>query len=388
MSAVIGLAGLIAMAEVGVRIARFVDETHAESGDHAALDLPAWRIPSATTGWEVPRLGKFSHDLGRDVARWTTNSFGMRGPEPTIPKPTGVYRILILGDEVLLGPALPDQALLGAVLDERLKAISGGRVEVHTLVVPQSCPLTLAIEARQRGLGLEPDLVLLHTSAEDLRHDHALRDWVVTNRERIPLLCRHPALAMTGSTNASLGRIRAEFALIDAAFGAWSKRQTPGDDEDAEDESTRRAESTPRETLTPIRDLATWCGERRSSLVVCASPVSADETAIAAHRDFVTAARETLAATGVPVVDLLSQLTPTSFAEENQWTAEGHARQAEFLAAQIPRNLPGPWSAPGSVNPSQAVPAAVMSQPASGAIPAGYDAPAPGDVPVIQRALR
>ena len=79
--------------------------------------------PSATTHHEMLRLSRWqtSPDL-----KITTNSLGLRGTEPVQPKPAGALRIVILGDEAVLGPQLATEQTVPARLQDFLSGDGTG----------------------------------------------------------------------------------------------------------------------------------------------------------------------------------------------------------------------------------------------------------------------
>ena len=80
----------------------------------ASDELQSVLVPSSTAHHELLRLRRPSESTGR--ANFSTNSLGLRGQEPAIPKPAGLYRVLILGDETVLGPGLPEKHTLASRL--------------------------------------------------------------------------------------------------------------------------------------------------------------------------------------------------------------------------------------------------------------------------------
>jgi lysophospholipase L1-like esterase len=86
------------------------------------------------------------------------NSFGMRDDEPRIPKPSGLFRILCLGDSMTLGPGVPQDKIYPA----RLRALLAGEA---VDVVAAGVGGWNSVEEEHflaRNIDrLEPDLVLL-----------------------------------------------------------------------------------------------------------------------------------------------------------------------------------------------------------------------------------
>ena len=77
--------------------------------------------PSSTTHHEMLRLSRWQTTPDLKI---TTNSLGLRGQEPVQPKPAGALRIVILGDEAVLGPQLRTEQTVPA----RLQSFLSGKI--------------------------------------------------------------------------------------------------------------------------------------------------------------------------------------------------------------------------------------------------------------------
>ncbi len=99
----------------------------------------------------------------------TTNSLGFRGAEIAMPKPTGRFRIVAVGDSVTFGFGVNDTETFSAQAEQLLRrALHGADIEVVNLAVP-------GYETRQEvGLvkryasALQPDLVLIGFYTNDV----------------------------------------------------------------------------------------------------------------------------------------------------------------------------------------------------------------------------
>ena len=133
-----------------------------------------------------PRLPKNAdlvvknHYLSERDIHIRTNAHGFRDEEIGVPKPKGVYRILALGDSITFGDALERSETwverLESLLNERsnttkVEVINAGlsglgtREEVDILI--------------ERGLALDPDLVLLGFYLNDARPSFGFREELV-----------------------------------------------------------------------------------------------------------------------------------------------------------------------------------------------------------------
>ena len=127
------------------------------------------------------------------------NMHGLRSPETTFKKPAGTFRILNLGDSVVMGWGVKQEETYGMRLDTVLNASSGGerRYEVINAGVPGwNLDNELAYLEAQGSL-YEPDLVLLDiTVVNDIFGKNALEqhnqseviEWLRSNTYSWPFL--------------------------------------------------------------------------------------------------------------------------------------------------------------------------------------------------------
>lgn len=143
------------------------------------LGLRALWIKRATvsSGLEHPH---FHHrQLPNHTYRYTTaefdvtirtNSYGLRGPDPVIPKPSGVTRLVMLGDSYVFGFPVADTETFAARIEQMLRG-SGHRVEVVNGGVSGYSPTLEYVSLRDQFLAFEPDAVLLWYDLGDLQED-------------------------------------------------------------------------------------------------------------------------------------------------------------------------------------------------------------------------
>ncbi|MCA9057874.1 MAG: SGNH/GDSL hydrolase family protein [Planctomycetaceae bacterium] len=106
---------------------------------------------------------------------------GYRGEAVQVPKPAGVYRGVLLGDETVFGPAIPDDRTLAAWLQQLLRKSAGTHIEVVNAGLPGSCPLLAWLHYQQQLRSLQPDLVILHFDMSDVADDADYRRYLVLN---------------------------------------------------------------------------------------------------------------------------------------------------------------------------------------------------------------
>lgn len=142
-------------------------------------------------GWRVVKLRQltipagldhphFHHRLApnQDQHYWSsefdvhirTNRYGLRGPDPAIPKPPGVIRVLLLGDSFTFGFPVKDEEAFAQVAQELLRA-QGYPVEVINGGVSGYATTLHYVSLRDQYLAFEPDLVLLWYDLGDLQED-------------------------------------------------------------------------------------------------------------------------------------------------------------------------------------------------------------------------
>jgi hypothetical protein len=103
--------------------------------------------------------------------RIRTNSRGLRGPDPAIPKPAGTVRILMLGDSFTFGFPVRDEETFVARIEQGLRA-QGLPVEVVNGGVSGYSPTLHYLLLRDELFEVEPDLVVLWYDFGDLQEDH------------------------------------------------------------------------------------------------------------------------------------------------------------------------------------------------------------------------
>jgi hypothetical protein len=190
--AVLTLAVLPCVVECWLRWQEFQVGRAIFSGDpQEALVTPSWR-----THLQFKPLRKLSvknPDTG-EVFETQTNSFGLRGSEPAIPKPPETIRVVVIGDETPLGLEVADEESFTAQLQEQLSAAWRRPVEVINAAVPGDCPLIAALRLRFELSALRPDLVICHFDMSDVADDYLLRRLTVLGHNDEPLACPHPQL--------------------------------------------------------------------------------------------------------------------------------------------------------------------------------------------------
>jgi lysophospholipase L1-like esterase len=168
----------------------------------AAELLLSLRYPGFYVAWDPFRLCRTS--LAVDDARlghvlnpaldhsYRINSRGFRGPEPSLPRPPGEFRIVTVGDSITFGWELSEDE---ATYPGQLQALLAGRLapggrtfRVVNAGVPRYTSEQVLRLLRDRVLDLEPDLIVLCVGWNDLAFSYE-RDW-------------RPRISFTGHTRA------------------------------------------------------------------------------------------------------------------------------------------------------------------------------------------
>jgi lysophospholipase L1-like esterase len=103
--------------------------------------------------------------MGADVA---INSQGLRDKEYTLRKPSGTYRVMMLGDSTTFGWGVPVDATVAKILEQKLNAADLGRsFEVLNAGVGNYGTVQEVTYYLQRGRAFHPDLVVLNYFIND-----------------------------------------------------------------------------------------------------------------------------------------------------------------------------------------------------------------------------
>lgn len=105
-------------------------------------------------------------------APYTINALGLRNPEITVAKPTGVKRLLMLGDSFTEGVGVSGDETFTSQLRKKLdQAGLSARWQIINGGVASYSPLLEYLYLKNSGLTLEPDLVILNLDLSDIFDD-------------------------------------------------------------------------------------------------------------------------------------------------------------------------------------------------------------------------
>jgi lysophospholipase L1-like esterase len=101
----------------------------------------------------------------------TTNSMGYRGPVVRTPKPSGTFRIILLGESTTHGWGVKDDETIDTYLRSLLRERHPDRsVDVINLAFDGYDSLQLLERLRSDGMRLEPDLIIVNSGINDVRN--------------------------------------------------------------------------------------------------------------------------------------------------------------------------------------------------------------------------
>lgn len=135
-----------------------------------ALSVTATSIAGVLYGFEfffspynrLPLQGVFDGERYTWGHQVQTNRYGFREREFEIPKPPGVYRVMVLGDSFTWGYGLAPEERYAAVAEARLNRASGGRrFEVLTFAIPGYSTISQRNLLEEYRHEVEPDLIVV-----------------------------------------------------------------------------------------------------------------------------------------------------------------------------------------------------------------------------------
>jgi hypothetical protein len=101
------------------------------------------------------------------------NSDGMRGPEVSLQKPAGTYRIALLGDSYIEGVQVPFEKTVGEVIARRLSELRGSPVQVLNFGVGGYSSAQELLTLQHKVWKYSPDLILLAvTTGNDISDNY------------------------------------------------------------------------------------------------------------------------------------------------------------------------------------------------------------------------
>ena len=337
------LAFVVCAAEVALRAKEAMRAAPADRSFAASLPL----LPSPAT---YASLRPYATIRTRSPAtqqsvEYRLNSFGLRGPEPLIPKPPGTVRILCLGGEQFFGAQTSDDAHFCQRLQAYLQGRSSDTLEILNAAVPGASPCTQYLRLKHELSALQPDYVLLEIDPVFLSRGLALQRWTRSDSRGQPLTSCHPTL-MSVVQNSSSRKWREEFRVLDGlACLAGARLLNP----DTGGTATTGLHEQWESSLGIVPHLAGLVGQWGGQLVVWSTPDAGLAPEINATR-LAEALEPVMTQASVSWCDVtvlhrdvaVQKLwSPGGRAE---WTEQGHQELAEAVASFMLARVPGPWN--------------------------------------------
>lgn len=305
------------------------------------------------------KTGFERHWSGQGRAAFRINSLGLRGPEIQVPKPVGVFRVLLLGDSITLGGRLPEEETFASRLErllapEKAETINAGVGDV-------------GLREEERLLGevgprVETDLLLLCWYLNDARPPQGFPEEVVYRNPLVRWIEGQEWLQgsylagflydrlrrfLVARRLASLEGTSRRFDWIKTyQEGTWARDPAAFErlvEEARFDWGDAWSDDSLRWTAGRILALRGWARSRGARFAIAAFPEHAQVYAPAGR--FVDKPQKALGAfakdNGIPFLDLLEPLRPRRseplFYDNCHYTPRGNAVVAEALAGFLRR---------------------------------------------------
>jgi hypothetical protein len=346
--------------EIGLRVSACRSCLDTGQANAGAEVVPSWTTHHRLAPLQrkrIPRKEKTSSQPAEPVL-FRTNSLGLRGHELELPKPPGVFRIILLGDESILGESTDESLTVAARLEHWLQTRSQMRIEVVNAGLPDSCPLLTFLQVRHGLLALQPDMLLVDVNSEDTRDDRRFRRSTELAADGQPLASSHPELSApkrsrtlsenflvvrhteqlvaswltdTPTQNSTEGR----FAPIPASV--------PGTTASISDEQLSL-------TVEPLEDLANLAATVPGGLVIATHPTDRELTREARQdsgdltnrlREFAHS-RRLLFCDSTPAFRTAGE-KDSLFLPRGELSSRGHEAYARALAVALVERVAGPW---------------------------------------------
>ena len=166
-------------------------------------------VPSATMYHEMLRLTEHQTPGGMT---FRTNSLGLRAVEPARQKSADQVRVIVLGDQSVLGPELPEEHTVPGRLRIFLTQATGRDVDVINAGIPGYSPLLSWLQFRHELQRLSPDVVVLHFDMTDVADDSLYRGHLKESGDH--QICVNPLLGDAQIANSPVGRAFQNSALL------------------------------------------------------------------------------------------------------------------------------------------------------------------------------
>lgn len=146
-------------------LVRFDDARRQEAGRRAAELRDNSGLPVFTSLFQLMRPNQRGIDAG---VLYESNSFGIRGPERTLAKPSDVFRTVIIGDSFTMGSGVVYEDTYAARLERAMPTVSGKRHEVINLGISGLNLEHSLARYELHGAPFKPDLLVYGFTLNDI----------------------------------------------------------------------------------------------------------------------------------------------------------------------------------------------------------------------------
>lgn len=101
------------------------------------------------------------------------NNLGFRDENMTIKKPAGVYRMLLVGDSFTEGESVEESKTAAALVEKEMISETVKKIEIVNMGVMSYSPAVYYRVIKDKGLPLNPDLVIVNVDMSDFQNDYA-----------------------------------------------------------------------------------------------------------------------------------------------------------------------------------------------------------------------
>lgn len=210
-----------------------------------------------------------------------TDKLGCRGVVRKETRGEDGYRILLLGDDLILGGTVPEGSTVSSRLEKFLERETSRELQIINGGVPGYCPLLSLLRFQHQLRELQPDLVILHVDMSDVHDDQIYRS--LLEQRETGLVCSHPSLRLPSKAKIPLADILQRSSLAGYVFSEVRSRgpewlairsEAAGQsryDWISDHPEDRRLQV--RHALEPIADLRKSVEEAGGQLLVTTCPV-------------------------------------------------------------------------------------------------------------------
>ncbi|MCP4803842.1 MAG: hypothetical protein GY913_17805 [Proteobacteria bacterium] len=288
--------------------------------------------------WHVDYPSGIPMGFGGEAEPWQVfdrkyglNSLGLRGPEPSDPRPADELRLLTLGDSTVFGFEVAPADIFSSVAAVQLTEDWGRPVVAFVGAQPGHTAQQSQRVLERVGGDLDADIVVIASQWSDMFHDRS-GGWIETPGQKAP---------------SALYRVihRAMSPWLEPRIVGWIDPST-GAGTPAEGLQARTPPDDYARLLTAMRDDVSASGAT-PVFVVLPAPIDLDP---AGPPEFITAYRELMRTVardgGAPLIDCSVWFVeqggvPADFYDSVHPSRSGHERLGACVAAGLVEQLPG-----------------------------------------------